>query len=202
MVLAKLKQILPGGNVGTYNSLLDVCAKRVMYVESIPDIMTLNFLNFAPKYKTANNKLTPQPENTESRVFPIYSWNKKGSNFSLTVNINCLHINPGRQHNKTLGVISQVMMKYMSQNENNFWKLLVLKRKMFLTGMTSYEVFKITVMMTQLLKKPHKNFLHMKNGCSYQISFVDHLLQLINHSKLLTRIITGNQTHLNIKKIK
>ena len=48
-----------------------------MYVDSIPDIMTLNFLNFAPKYKTANNKLTPQPENTESRVFPIYSWNKK-----------------------------------------------------------------------------------------------------------------------------
>ena len=38
---------------------------------------TLNFLNFAPKYKTANNKLTPQPENTEPRVFPIYSWNKK-----------------------------------------------------------------------------------------------------------------------------
>ena len=73
---------------------------------------------------------------------------------------------------------------------------------MFLTGMTSYKVFKITVMMTQLLKKPHKNFLHIKNGCSYQISFVDHLLQLINHSKLLNRIITGNQTHLNIKKIK
>ena len=151
-----------------------------------------------PPNTTANNKLTPQPENTESRVFPIYSWNKK----KKTVNINCLHINPGRQHNTTLGVISQVMMKYMSQNENNFWKLLVLKKKMFLTGMTSYKVFKITVMMTQLLKKPHKNFLHIKNGCSYQISFMDHLLQLINHRKLLTRIITGNQTHLNIKKIK
>ena len=73
----KIKTNSARGNVGTDNSLLDVYAKRAMYVESIPDIMTLNFLNFAPKYKTANNKLTPQPENTESRVFPIYSWNKK-----------------------------------------------------------------------------------------------------------------------------
>ena len=30
-------------------------------------------------------------------------------------------------------------------------------------------------MMTQLLKKPHKNFLHMKNECSYQI-----LLQIVD----------------------
>ena len=73
----KIKTNSARGNVGTDNSLLDVYAKRAMYVESIPDIMTLNFLNFAPKYKTANNKLTPQPENTESRVFLIYSWNKK-----------------------------------------------------------------------------------------------------------------------------
>ncbi|RMX36667.1 hypothetical protein pdam_00024514 [Pocillopora damicornis] len=69
----KIKTNSARGNVGTDNSLLDVYAKRAMYVESIPDIMTLNFLNFVPKYKTANNKLTPQPENTESRVFPIYS---------------------------------------------------------------------------------------------------------------------------------
>ena len=29
--------------------------------------------------------------------------------------------------------------------------------------------------MTQLLKKPHENFLHMKNECSYQI-----LLQIVD----------------------
>ena len=32
------------GNVVTNNSLLDVYAKRAMYVESIPDITNLNFL--------------------------------------------------------------------------------------------------------------------------------------------------------------
>ena len=75
-------------------------------------------------------------------------------------------------------------------------------KKMFLTSMTSNKVLKITVMMTQLLKKPHKNFLHMKNGCSYQISLLDRLIQLINYNKLLTCIITANQTDLNIKKFK
>lgn len=79
----KIKTNSAEGNVGTNDSLLDVHAKRAMYVESIPDIMTLNFLNFATKYKTVNNKLTPQPENTVPRVFPVYSSNKKGPNFSL-----------------------------------------------------------------------------------------------------------------------
>ena len=79
----KIKTNSAEGNVATSNSLLDVYAKRAMYVESVPDILTLNFLNFATKYKIVNNKLTPQPENTVPRVFPVYSSNKKGPNFSL-----------------------------------------------------------------------------------------------------------------------
>lgn len=75
-------------------------------------------------------------------------------------------------------------------------------KKMFLTGIRRYKVFKITVMMTQLLKEPQHNLLKVKNGCFYQISFLDHLLQLINHRKVFTHIITGNQTALNIKKVK
>ena len=38
-------------NVGTNESLLDVYAKCAMYIESIPDIMTLNFLILQPNIK-------------------------------------------------------------------------------------------------------------------------------------------------------
>ena len=38
-------------NVGTNDSLLDVYAKCAMYIESIPDIMTLNFLILQPNIK-------------------------------------------------------------------------------------------------------------------------------------------------------
>ena len=40
----KIKTNSAEGNVGTNDSLLDIYAKCAMYVESIPDIMTLNFL--------------------------------------------------------------------------------------------------------------------------------------------------------------
>ena len=45
----KIKTNSAEGNVGTNNSLLEVYANRAMYVESLPDIMNLNFLNFATK---------------------------------------------------------------------------------------------------------------------------------------------------------
>ena len=38
-------------NFGTNDSLLDVYAKCAMYIESIPDIMTLNFLILQPNIK-------------------------------------------------------------------------------------------------------------------------------------------------------
>ena len=79
----KIKTNSAEGNVGTNNSLPDGYAKPAMYVESIPDIMTVNFLNFATKHKMFNDKLTLQPVNTVPRVFPVYSSNKKEQNVSL-----------------------------------------------------------------------------------------------------------------------
>ena len=182
-----------------------------MYIESIPDITTLNFLILQPNIRllitnwqfnhpqevsvvVTNRKSSP-------RVFPVYSLNKKGPNSSLYCKYQLLTYKPWQTTQDNAWGDQPGNDEYMSQNGKNFWKLLLLK-KMFLTGTTSYKVLKITVMMTQLLKKPHKNFLCVKNECSYQISLLDHLLQLINHSKLLTPIITTNQTDLNIKKVK
>ena len=90
----KVKTNAADGDAGTNDSLLDVYAKRAFYAESIPDIMTLNFINFATKYKTINNKLTPQPESTVPRVFPVYSSNKKGPNFSLYCKYQLLKYKP------------------------------------------------------------------------------------------------------------
>ena len=41
------------------------------------------FIHSFIQYKIVNNKLTPQPQNTVPRVFPVYSSNKEGPNFSL-----------------------------------------------------------------------------------------------------------------------
>ena len=207
----KIKTNSAERNVGTNDSLLDVYAKCAMYIESIPDITILNFLILQPNIRllTTNWHFShPQDvlvvitnRKSSPRVFPVYSLNKKGPNYLLYCKYQLLTYKPWQTTQDNAWGDQPGNDEYMSQNEKNFWKLLLLK-KMFLTGMTSYKVLKITVMMTQLLKKPHKNFLRVKNGCSHQISLLDHLLQLINHSKLLTCIITGNQTDLNIKKVK
>jgi len=78
-----------------------------MYVESLLDIVTLNFLNFATKYKIVNNKLTPQPQNTVPRVFPVYSSNKKGPNVSLYCKYQLLTYKPWQTTQDNAWVISQ-----------------------------------------------------------------------------------------------
>lgn len=45
--------------------------------------MKLNFITFTTKYKLVNRKLVAQVENAILRVFPVYSSNNKGQNFSL-----------------------------------------------------------------------------------------------------------------------
>ena len=58
----KIKTNSPDGDRITNDSLLDVYAKRVQYSETIPEIITLNFVTFATKYKLVNNKLSAQPQ--------------------------------------------------------------------------------------------------------------------------------------------
>ena len=66
----------------TNNSLLDVYAYREQYDKS-PDIVNLNFVHFATKYKVVNGKLKQLPANVIPRIFPTYSCNPKGPNFAL-----------------------------------------------------------------------------------------------------------------------
>ena len=73
-------KILDGDDV-TNDSLLDTYAKREKYANIIPDIMALNFIDFAIKYKIVNNKLSSQSENMVPRVYPLYSPPKKWPKF-------------------------------------------------------------------------------------------------------------------------
>ena len=51
----KIKTNLADGDLVTNVSLLDVYAKREKYAEHIPNIMTMNFITFATKYKLVDN---------------------------------------------------------------------------------------------------------------------------------------------------
>ena len=77
----RIKGKMTDGKPVTNDSLLDTYAKREIYSQTIPDIMSLNFIDFATKYKLMNNKLSSQPDNIIPRVFPVFSSNTKGPNF-------------------------------------------------------------------------------------------------------------------------
>lgn len=78
----------------TNDSLLDVYAKHAQYAETIPDIISLNFISFATKYKLVKNKLSAQSCNTIPRIFPVYSSNAKGPNFGLYCKYQLLRYKP------------------------------------------------------------------------------------------------------------
>ena len=60
---------IENGESCTDNSLLDVYANREQYGNS-HDIMNMNFVHFATKYKVVNKELTKLPENVVPRIFP------------------------------------------------------------------------------------------------------------------------------------
>ena len=51
-------------------------AKREQY-ESSPNVVNMNFLQFARTFKVVNNELAKLPENVIPRIFPIYSSNPR-----------------------------------------------------------------------------------------------------------------------------
>ena len=75
------------------NSLLDVYAHREQYDRSA-DIVNLNFVQFATKFKLVNGKLTQLPANVIPRIFPTYSSNPKGPNFALYCKYQLLRYKP------------------------------------------------------------------------------------------------------------
>ena len=69
-------------NVCTNQSLLDLYANREQY-NCPADVVNMNFVQFATKFKVVNGKLTKLPDNVVPRIFPTYSCNPKGPNFPL-----------------------------------------------------------------------------------------------------------------------
>ena len=81
------------GESCTDYSLLDMYAKREQY-ESSPNVVNMNFLQFATTFKVVNNELTKLPENVIPRIFPIYSSNPEGPNFGLYCKYQLLRYKP------------------------------------------------------------------------------------------------------------
>lgn len=83
-----------GTKSGTKDSFLDIYAQRKQFVQDLPDIMSMNFLDFATHYKVTNGKLQKQPDNIVPIVFPEYSPNPKGQNFSMFCKFQLLKYKP------------------------------------------------------------------------------------------------------------
>ena len=81
------------GESCTDYSLLDVYANGEQY-ESSPNVVNMNFVQFATTYKVVNNELTKLPENIIPRIFPTYSPNPKGPNFGLYCKYQLLRYKP------------------------------------------------------------------------------------------------------------
>ena len=69
----------------TTDSFLDVYAKRRNYENSFPDIMNVNFLEFATKYKITKGKLGKRSDSAKivPKIFPTYSPNPKGTYYGM-----------------------------------------------------------------------------------------------------------------------
>ena len=80
-------------SICTSNSLLDNYANRDQYDNSA-EVMNLNFIQFATKFKVVRSKLTKMPENIILKVFPTYSSNPRGPNFALYCKYQLLRYKP------------------------------------------------------------------------------------------------------------
>ena len=72
-----------GSDTCTKDSLLDKYAKRSIYKQSFPEIMNVNFVEFATKYNIVKGKLVTRSAIVVPRIFPTYSPNPKGENYSM-----------------------------------------------------------------------------------------------------------------------
>ena len=82
------------GDCVTNDSLLDTYAKRKQYAKTFPNILSLNFITFATKYKIVNNKVSNQSENVIPRTFPVFSSSSRGPNFGLYCKYQLLKYKP------------------------------------------------------------------------------------------------------------
>ena len=79
----KLKKVTSeGDNISAKDYVLNLYANRQQYAAKFPDIMNLNFIQFATKYKYFSSGLTLQGKNIVPKVFPKYSPNS-GPHFPM-----------------------------------------------------------------------------------------------------------------------
>lgn len=62
--------------------------------KSFPDIINLNFLEFATEYVIKKGKLETRSPNVVPRIFPTYSSNPKGENYGLYCKYQLLKYKP------------------------------------------------------------------------------------------------------------
>ena len=78
----------------TKDSLLDLYAKRLQYVNNFPDIKKMSLLEFITKYRLVKGKLVNQSSLIVPRVFPNCSPNPKGKFYSLFCKYQLLKYKP------------------------------------------------------------------------------------------------------------
>ena len=78
----------------TDDCVLDTYAKRLQFERDFPDIRNVNFAEFVEKYKLMKGKLVNQSANIVPRIFPNYSPNPKGENYSLYCKYQLLKYKP------------------------------------------------------------------------------------------------------------
>ena len=85
----RVKDDLKDGDCVTNDSLLDTYAKRERFSQSFSNILSVNFITFATKYKIVNNKLLNQSDNIVPRTFPVFSSSSSGQILDSIVSTNC-----------------------------------------------------------------------------------------------------------------
>ena len=78
----------------TTDSLLDIYTNRGKFQNDFPDVHNLNFADFVAKFKIVKGKLVHQSQNIVPKIFPNYSPNPKGENYSLYCKYQLLKYKP------------------------------------------------------------------------------------------------------------
>ena len=78
----------------TADSFLDIYAKRNIFTNDFPNIMSTNFIDFASQYKITKGKLERHSDNIVPNIVPIYSPNPKGQNYSMYCKFQLLKYKP------------------------------------------------------------------------------------------------------------
>lgn len=74
--------------------MLDIYAKRKEYQQQYPKILEFNLVDFVTHFKVVNGQLQDQEKNIVARVFPNYSPNPSGKNYSLYCKYQLLRYKP------------------------------------------------------------------------------------------------------------